>query len=100
MEILRWGGGVVCACVSEERIAACHLSFSRPISYSDRPIVCTNDSSNLISAVDVLALAQTEQVRKSLRQLLPAVFLWMAPKSKLLSTIGQMGGDRTSYIMI
>ena len=38
-------------CITEERIAACHMSFSRPISYSNRPIVClncTNDSSNLM----------------------------------------------------
>ena len=27
---------------TEERIAACHLSFSRSISYSDCPIVCLN----------------------------------------------------------
>ena len=41
---------------AEERIAACHLSFSRSISYSDRPIVCSN-CTNVISAVDMLALS-------------------------------------------
>ena len=71
--------------LSEERIAACHLSFSRSISYSDCPIVGLKDSSNLsCSAVDMLALSctkksQGQHVRKSLSQLLPAVFLWIAP---------------------